>query len=514
MIQLLDKNSRIIVILFFVVFLCTGLFAYRDYGIPGDEIVSRNNGMVSYKYVFEGDKELLTYRDRYYGTAFELPLIIMERTLGLEDSKNIVLARHLATFGLFYIGVMFFYLLLKRHFKSWRMGLLGALFLVLSPRIFAHSFFNTKDAAFLSLYIISICTLVRYLENKTLTSALFHAFTCAVLVDVRIIGAVIPFLTVLFFAGDMFLTREKRKMESIATFIAFIWSFLLLVWILWPVLWESPMRNFIDAVLKMKAYPWEGTVLYLGSYVKARELPWHYIPVWISVTTPVIYVFFFIAGGLAMSSSLLKAPLAFYRERKNDLIFMLTFLIPLAAVIVSRAVLYDGWRHMFFIYAPLLAIALSGIRVVYGVLGKVFRALITVTIALSLIWTAYFMVRWHPYQNVYFNVISGGMHAVRDNFEMDYWGLAQTEALEYITSNDDAEKIDVYVTLLPGRVGHIPAFLLPQEDRGRLNFVDSPQEADYFISNYRWHKEDYPYKQKFFSTNVNGAEIVVVYKLK
>ena len=512
--DILNRNSKLIVILFFAAFLCVGLFAYKDYGIPGDEIVSRNNGLIAYKYVFDGDKELVSYRDRYYGTAFELPLIIMEKFLGLEDPRDITLARHFATFLLFYTGVTFFYLLCARHFNSWKMGLLGAVFLVLSPRTFAHSFFNTKDAAFLSLYIISIYTLVRYLERKTLTGALFHAFSCALLVDVRIIGAVVPFLTVLFFAGDIFLTEEKRKMEATATFIAFIWSFLLLVVFFWPVLWESPIRNFIDAVSKMKAYPWEGTVLYLGSYVKATELPWHYIPVWISVTTPVIYVLFFLAGGLVMTASLLKAPLDFYRERKNDLIFMLTFILPLGAVIASRAVLYDGWRHMFFIYAPLLAIALSGIRVVYGVLGRVFRILVTVAIALTLIWTLYFMVRWHPYQNVYFNMISGSMDTVRDNFEMDYWGLAQREALEYITTSDDSENIDVYVTLLPGRIGHIPAFLLPQKERKRLNFVDNPDEADYFISNYRWHKEDYPYKQKFFSTNVNGAEIVVVYKLK
>ena len=49
-------------------------------------------------------------------------------------------------------------------------GRLGSLFLILSPRIFAHSFYNSKDLAFLSFFIISIYTMVRYLEEKTLAS--------------------------------------------------------------------------------------------------------------------------------------------------------------------------------------------------------------------------------------------------------------------------------------------------------------------------------------------------------
>lgn len=514
MINLFERNSRIIVILLFAVLLCTGLFIYTDYGIPGDEIVSRNNGMVAYKYVFEGDKEIFTYRDRFYGTAFELPLVVMEKLLGLEDSRQISRARHLATFLLFYIGVIFFYLLCSRHFKSWKMGLLGAVFLVFSPRIFAHSFFNSKDAAFLSLYIISIYTLIRYLESKTLLAALFHAMVCALLVDVRIIGAFIPAITALFFMGDMFILKEKRKMEESSTFFVFAGSFVILMVCFWPLLWSSPIQNFTSAISYMKSYPWEGTVLYLGEQVSAKDVPWHYVPVWILVTTPIMYIFFFLAGSFSILGKFFVSPLQFYRTRKNDLVFISTFFVPLAAVILSGAVLYDGWRHMFFVYVPLLAISLTGMRAVLGVLSKTFGALGVLIISASLLWTAYFMVRWHPYQNVYFNMLSGGMDSVRSNFEMDYWGLTHTEALEYILKNDDSESINVYVTLFPGRIGHIPAFLLKEEERKRVNFVDTPEEADYFISNYRWHKEDYPYENEVFNIDVNGAKILVVYKLK
>ena len=157
--MILKKNlftwNRILVVLFFAAILCIGICVYKDYGISWDELVSRNNGLLTYKYVFEGDQEILTYRDRYYGTAFELLLLIAEKPFDFKDPRDIFFFRHLATFFLFWIASIFFYFLCKDHFKDWKMGLAGSLFLILSPRIFAHSFFNSKDLAFLSLFIIS-----------------------------------------------------------------------------------------------------------------------------------------------------------------------------------------------------------------------------------------------------------------------------------------------------------------------------------------------------------------------
>ena len=44
--------------------------------------------------------------------------------------------------------------------------------------------------------------------------------------------------------------------------------------------------------------------------------------------------------------------------------------------------------------------------------------------------------------------------------------------------------------------------------------MESPEEAKYFLSNYRWHPEDYPYEKEYFSIKIGDAKIVVVYKLK
>ncbi len=120
---------------------------------------------------------------------------------------------------------------------------------------------------------------------------------------------------------------------------------------------------------------------------------------------------------------------------------MLLFFAPLAAVIILNSALYDGWRHMYFIYAPFLLIAMSGfsrlldlmkeIRVGRGAGAGIFLAAVMIA---GILTTSYSMIRHHPFQNVYFNLLAGNDPGV--NFELDYWGLSFRQGLEYIVKND------------------------------------------------------------------------------
>ena len=57
------------------------------------------------------------------------------------------------------------------------------------------------------------------------------------------------------------------------------------------------------------------------------------------------------------------------------------------------------------------------------------------------------------------------------------------------------------------------AQIFPAKDRERLIPVYRIDEADYFASNYRVHKEEYRYQNEFYSIKIGGAKIMVVYKL-
>ena len=511
-------DSKIAVTLFFATFLFVGLWVCEDYGISWDEPASRLNGLHSFNYVFEGNNALLTYEDRDYGVAFEMPLYIIEKALHLEDPRDIYLMRHLCTFLMFYAGVFFFYLLGKFHFGSWKIGLLGALFLVLSPRIFAHSFYNSKDLVLLSAFVIAAYTLFRFLAEKTLLRAALHALSCALLINTRIIGVLVPFLTFLSVGLEVLkpaVPEDRRR--AIKSFSAYLVLLVPLTVLFWPFLWDDPLGKFIQVFENMSRFKWRGTVLYLGEYIKATELPWHYFPVWLIITTPLFYTFAFLAGLLSTAWSMGKNPPCFFRDsRRNDLLLLLWFFLPPLAVIVQQSVLYDSWRHLFFIYPAFLLLSLRGLSALSelcraklrGQVSRIAPSALILVALFSLLDTAHFMVQNHPHQNVFFNFLAGGdPAAVKDRFELDYWGLSYRQALEYILENDPGKEVAISVANHPGVYN---ALILPLAERSRLKYVTKSHEATYFLSNFRWHREGYPRGKEFYSIRVGGVKIMVV----
>lgn len=518
-VKLFDDKYKIVVVIFFISFLILGMFIFADYGMSFDEEVSRKQGIVNYEYVLGHNQDLLTDSEKYHGPAFELFLIFAEKIADYEDLGDIFLLRHLLTFGLFYLSVVFFYFLIKRVFGSWKLGLLGSLFLILSPRIFAHAFYNSKDLAFLAMTIIGIYTLIRFLDKKTYLNGLFHAFACAILIDIRIMGFFVPVLTLIFLTKDLICI--KRKAEIIKNLVFYLISLVLFIILFWPILWEGPIHHFLEAFREMREYDkWSGPILYLGENVSKNDLPWHYIPVWIMLTTPILYTISFL-GGLFVSikSTITRSKMLNAKQARNNWIFILWFFLPLLMVIILGSVMYNSWRHMFFIYPAFLLIALGGLFSLHKYLTQrssrpLYRTInifLIVVVSLSILGTIISMIKYHPHQNVYFNEIaSQNMANIKKNFELDYWGLSYRPALEYILAHDDNDEIIIYVQNVPGKINR---HLLPSTDQDRLIYTDKKRTANYFLSNYFGHPHDYPYKKEIYSIMIGNAKIMVVYDL-
>lgn len=520
--EFLKNSGRLLVLTFFAGLLLIGTFIYTDYGLSWDEPSARFRGILNYQYIFSGNQDLLIYESRYHGPAFELFLIFLEIASGLKELREIYFLRHLATFLLFYVSVICFYQMCKVRFDSWKAGLLGALFYVVSPRVFAHAFYNSKDGAFLAMFVISMYTMRRYLEKQTVGHMIAHAIVCGLLFDIRILGGLVPFFTYLFVIGEIVAVRPLR--DQIKRKIAFLLVYSVLcvnvIILCFPVLWQNPLQQFFQSFAVMKEYNWVGTALYWGQYFKAPDLPWHYAPVWIAITTPLLYVLGFLPGTLLGLVHVLHNPLSMFqsRQKQSELMFWLWGIFPLVLILAMGAVVYDGWRHLLFIYPGLLGIALHGLA--WGKqmleirlpqhLRKQGQWIVAGIVGLSLLSPVWFMVRYHPYQNLYFNRLAGkNMATIKQRFDLDYWGLSYRKALEYIVGNDPSPRITVHD---PNLWAAHRLHILPEADRQRIVLVDELSEADYFISNYRWHPEEYPYAHEVFSVKIGGTNIMVVYK--
>jgi len=407
--------------------------------------------------------------------------------------------------------------------------------LITMPRIFAHSFYNPKDIGFLAMYIVTMITMYHFLNTRDFRDALVHALASAILIDIRIVGVIVPAATLGFFVLDAlvagavaargdFPSRRIRRMISglrgAAWFPLLLHGVTLAVCVVafWPVLWRTPLKNFVTALRVMSRYPWGGTVLYLGKLVSAQHLPWHYPIVWMLVTIPPLYTFLGVAGVFGIVREFLRGRLKAYGEHRLELQGLFLGAGPVLAVIVLHSCLYDGWRQLFFTYPALLTLAVSGLamglKYIEHPSHRSFRsAVFSTMLAAQFAALLLFMVRRRPYQNVYFNLLVPDMHKARQWFDLDYWGMSYPEGLRAVAARDASHTIPVATGYFAGAAGRIFALILKPEIRKRFRFVGTRDHPRYFLTNFRGHPQNYPIPHVFYSVRVGGEPIMTVYRL-
>jgi len=83
----------------------------------------------------------------------------------------------------------------------------------------------------------------------------------------------------------------------------------------------------------------------------SSELPWHYIPVWIAITTPSAHLALFVIAYRRHPLAPGDAAWSCGRvTRSCRTLFPRPGLPAIAAVIALHSVLYGGWLHLYFIY--------------------------------------------------------------------------------------------------------------------------------------------------------------------
>ena len=141
--------------------------------------------------------------------AVEAPLVAAERLLGLEDSRAIYLSRHLAAHLLFLAAGFFAWLLVYRLFGNRIIALLAMLLFLLHPRIYAHSFFNTKDLPFLSMFMIALYLAHRAFRRDSVWAFALCGAGAALLMNIRIMGVMLVPAVLCMLALDGFHAMKR-----------------------------------------------------------------------------------------------------------------------------------------------------------------------------------------------------------------------------------------------------------------------------------------------------------------
>jgi hypothetical protein len=529
-------TSRHVVVAFFILALLIRLALFQDYGVSWDEPTDLFNGIVNVNYIgqkldipalvkgwedYPSIPELDKYLERDHGPAFEYPVALLTKFLGLQhDMQKTYYLRHLLVALVSFGGLVAFYKLAKLRFTNWRFALLAAVWLFATPRLFAEGFYNAKDAVFMALFVISMNTLAQLLHKPSWKRGLWHGLACGAAIGLRVNGVMLLPLTIAGLVLTGLDARRKQQQNHQLALGALVWlpTMIGAAILLWPWLWESPWKRVNIAFENLSHFRWESDVLYQGEQVLSTELPWHYALVWIGITTPLAYLMAFGFSLPLLLARLLKSFPQVWRTENNrlDLLFAAWLAGPLLAVIVVHSVLYDGWRHLYFIYPAMILLAVGGLEQLWywsrTTQTKWLRGLAVTILVLFVLGTGepiWRIVRDHPNQQVYFNGLLSPRE-IENGFERDYWALSLRQGLEWILKNDSASKIKVGGELDELLEHHLQ--IMSADARNRLVVVPR-EEATYFLTFYRGHYWPYTeYGWEVHEEYCNGVKILSVHK--
>ena len=511
--------TKLVTILFFILILLIGLFIYKDYGLTTDEPTERYNAIINLKYVltkilgesyastiipdYNNLPLLRNHIERDHGVVLFLPAYIIEL---LFSKNNIIIGyqlSHLLIFIYIYIGLICLYFAIKKIFQSRLLAISAIILYLLSPRFFAESFFNGKDIIVVAFAFVNFYTLSRVITDNSIKNIFLHAIATGLIIDTRIIGIVYfaTTLGIIFFKG---ITTKKYK-NIIKIIIEYLLLSLFFIIAFFPYFWSHPFQHILEVFSNMSNFNrHDGYNLLNGNFYHEHNLPWWYASAWIGITIPLSILGLFIFGTILYTIKIIKKATKnkFRISFDNQELFILYAFIILfgsqLSIILFKSSIYNGWRHLYFFYPEIIILAIFGL---YSIIKtnkiKIISKLCLALCTFDLIFSLFFIINNHPYQNVYFNILASKPWS--KNHEIDYWSNATHLAFEFLLKQ---EKGDILYCNKSWISPYTSRALLNNSDNVRLKEVPC-EIAQYFVNNFYCGSAD----QSQYLNNLEGNRI-------
>ena len=466
-------------------FLMAGLAVLDDYGVPLDEYIRALRAERNYAFLIGEDAPFASvdFSARVYGPvfplygpAFDLTLLFAERAFGIDAMRGVHLSRHLLTHLCFLAGGLFAYMLACRLFGARSLGLLAMALFLLHPRLYAHSFLNGKDIPFLVMFMAALFLTHRAFRRDALPAFVLLGAAVGALVNLRIMGvalvAAIPAMRALDLA---FASNWEERKRVLLTTTAFALAGALTFYALLPYLWVDPVGRGAEWWAALSNTPFVPSELFRGTLYRSVDFPIEYLPVWFSITAPPFTLLLGAVGAAGILVAAARAPRDALRNGwpRFALLLVGCFALPALAVILLDSNIFNGWRHMYFLWAPFAPLAVFGLwRLVSALRRTRLRAAAYGAAAAGLAAAVISMALIHPNQQVSFNffVNRAEPEHLRWQYAMDYWVHALRQGIEWVAEHSESPSEQAAITasrpIEPYAVANAP--ILPEHARERL----------------------------------------------
>ena len=534
MIKLIAENK---IKLIFALMIVVGVYVHKDYGLSIDDEIYRLNGIFYkdfiIKYLFNLynldfsnfnllEQEISNNPLSNHPALFEIILAFIEDVFSLKDTNIIFSVSHFINYSIYIFSLALFYKLLKKRFNSEKVAIFSILLIYFYPRFFAESFYNSRDIFFVSIFIINLYSLEILLTLENKKNIILFAFTTALLISTKILGLICFLIFLFIYSINKFSYQFRKKdLKNLIFLLLFILFFLI---ILWPYLWLNPLDNLIKAYTSIiKDHDdLEILTLFLGDYYISTNAPSYYRIIWFFITTPIIVCLLFLIGisflfnkTISQFSDFVEKKIRIYTNKNNflDTYLFLTLISIVLLTMIYNSSQFNGWRHLYFLFIPVIYISAYAYLILMSNKRKFIKILINCLVLLSLVYNTFWIIKFHPFQNNYFNILSKKF--VQGNFDIDYWGLSNYQSIKFIIEEDKRDEIkiasmsfaDLYVSFLRFNDG----------DKKRVKIVHKYEEADYIINTYmkrigKDHKINVNNFTKFYEIKIDNIIVNTVFK--
>jgi hypothetical protein len=500
------------------------LVVYPDYGVTWDEGVQALYGEQVLAYFRSGLADTSASRVldlRFYGPLFDALAALASE--GAPERRFEIRHLCIALVGLLTLPALMLY---ARSFGLRWLPALCGLGLATHPRFWGHLFNNSKDIPFAAAFAASFAALAALLRAPGLpwTRVLVIGLAFGVAAAIRPGG--LPLLAVAL-AGVLGLALWRDRAPGAdsawaaaagalkgASALALAWGVMVLPW---PWAHEAPLAHPLEAMRRAAAFDAVYTVLFEGQRVPSDHLPAWYLPEFLAIATPPLLLLLALGGVAWGVREQLRAP----RSDRALLVGLtqLWFFAPLLFFVLARPNAYDGMRHFLFVLPALAAFAALGARALVCAAppGRV-RLAAGAALVLALALPVADLVRLHPYQSSYFNLLVGGLAGAEGRYETDYWKSSYKEAMEWLNARSAerperplrvlvaANALSVWCAEAYAGEGIELARTFESGLRGAL-----PEPFDYYVATYRYGKrENFPDSPIVHTIGRDGAVFTVI----
>ena len=505
------RGTGWLVALFFGALLALGVLTAADYGQPWDEPweqdILRMNGN-QYAQALGLDVRLALASnmqgpasgliadsiERDHGQSAYYPLMWLVASQTLTPVQRMTVW-HAYTWLLFMGGAGALWLICRRLGLSRLLASVAVLLLVLTPRMFAEGHYNNKDVVLMAQALAVLWLSLRLAEKPTASRALWFSLAGALAANTKIIGVAIWGLCAVFVLARQLAGRRMGARAWLAAGVALV-AFGGFYMLLTPAMWGDPL-GYLQYVVQsaMDFTRWQHFVLFRGTvyHLRYTPLPRYYLPYMIAVTTP-LWVLALLGVGQVLA--LIRWARRGGKPMQDDkamtlLLCTLLWTVPLLYAVLGRPTVYNGWRHFYFVYGPMLVLAAYGLgRVAAWLRARptpAMRRVGAVLLALCMGMTGAQMAASHARQYTYYNELVQGKD-LPAYLELDYWNVSALETLRALVQTLPAAQ-DAPVSICGSdhwsHEGLIAALaLLPEADQARFRLIGAGSPgAAYTLAN-------------------------------